>query len=316
MLVTSFLSIFNSSQSSGLSNVPAQYQSDVLRAGSLCSDITAPLIAAQIENESNWDPKAESGAGAQGISQFMPDTWASVGKDGDGDGVADVWNPHDAIYSQGLLMCDLVKQAKSYKDSGRLTGDPVDLALAAYNTGMGNALKAGGVPAGEVARYVSHIKSLMNKYQASVGGGGGSVGELTPKLSANAAGIVDITGIDTGPGSTYAWGQCTWWAAIRRSQIGKPVDPYMGDGGRWGVTARSLGYSVSLDPSPGDAVSFHAGVLGADPTYGHVAIVEAVYPDGSILISEANARGVGVVSTRTFTKAELDANRGGMDFIH
>ncbi len=40
-----------------------------------------------------------SSAGAIGWMQFMPDTWLRWGVDANGDGVADPWNPEDAIYS-------------------------------------------------------------------------------------------------------------------------------------------------------------------------------------------------------------------------
>lgn len=40
-----------------------------------------------------------SGSGAQGPLQFMPGTWRTYGIDGDGDGVADINNATDAIYS-------------------------------------------------------------------------------------------------------------------------------------------------------------------------------------------------------------------------
>ena len=129
-------------------------------------------------------------------------------------------------------------------------------------------------------------------------------------------GIVDIDGIDTSKGDSYAWGQCTWWAAIRRAQIGKPVPGNLGNGGDWGDNAKASGYKVDQSPSPGDAVSFKPGTLGADQEYGHVAIVEEVHADGSILISEANARGVGVVSTRSITKAQLESVGMKVQFIH
>ena len=38
------------------------------------------------------------------------------------------------------------------------------------------------------------------------------------------------------------------------------------------------------------------GLAGADPTYGHVAFVEAVNADGSLYISEMNVRGLNVIS--------------------
>jgi hypothetical protein len=40
-----------------------------------------------------------SSAGAMGWMQFMPETWAAYGVDADGDGVADPYNPEDAIFS-------------------------------------------------------------------------------------------------------------------------------------------------------------------------------------------------------------------------
>jgi hypothetical protein len=40
-----------------------------------------------------------SSAGAQGWMQFMPDSWARLGVDASGDGVADPYNPVDAIYA-------------------------------------------------------------------------------------------------------------------------------------------------------------------------------------------------------------------------
>lgn len=38
-------------------------------------------------------------AGAMGAMQFMPGTWSAYGVDGDGDGVADINNLYDAVYS-------------------------------------------------------------------------------------------------------------------------------------------------------------------------------------------------------------------------
>ena len=318
--VTSLL--FGAAQDSAttsVDNVPAEYRSDVVRAGSVCGIVTPSVIAAQIEVESNWNPKAGSPAGAQGIAQFMPGTWASVGMDGDNDGKADVDNPHDAIWTQGNYMCRLAAQIEGYKHRGRLAGDALQLTLAAYNAGIGAVLNAGMVPPyAETANYVRRILELaQTKYTAAGGiGGGAKIGSLNPKLTVSAAGIVSTTGINLSPGDTYAKGQCTWWAAIRRAQIGKPVDGRMGNGGDWAASARRIGYSVSNSPRPGDAICFGRGVLGADATYGHIAIVEEVRKDGSILISEANARGVGVVSTRSFTAAQLKAAGNGVQYIH
>lgn len=42
---------------------------------------------------------AESSAGALGLMQFMPETFAAFGVDGDGDGIADIRNDADSIFS-------------------------------------------------------------------------------------------------------------------------------------------------------------------------------------------------------------------------
>lgn len=150
--------------------VPAEYVDAVTRAGSICPEITANLIAAQINQESGWNPDSRSPAGAQGISQFMPGTWASVGVDGDGDGTADVWNPVDAIITQGHYMCSLVGQVKNAASAKTITGDVVSLALAAYNAGFGAVTAAGGIPPfTETQNYVATILgSIANTDEGGV----------------------------------------------------------------------------------------------------------------------------------------------------
>ena len=183
----------------GVANVPGEYQGVVLKAGSICPEITPPLIAAQIEAESNWNPKAGSHAGAQGMAQFMPATWASAGKDGDGDGKADILNPQDAIYSQGVYMCSLASEVKERISAGKLKGDVAQLALAAYNAGMGAVDSAGGIPQNsETQNYVPKIMGLMAKYTAakSVGGGGGG----------SAGGQAAIAAARQYLGVPYVWG--------------------------------------------------------------------------------------------------------------
>lgn len=108
-------------------------------------------------------------------------------------------------------------------------------------------------------------------------------------------------------GNSYAPLNCTQYAYNRITQLGGNVDLDMGNGADWGASGIARGYEVSNTPKAGTAVSFPVGVLGADPTYGHVGFVEKVNEDGSILISEMNAVGLGIVSTRT-----IPAGFGGM----
>ncbi|EGO8122140.1 CHAP domain-containing protein [Enterococcus faecalis] len=106
-------------------------------------------------------------------------------------------------------------------------------------------------------------------------------------------------GVNYDSGNSYAWGNCTQYVYNRITQLGKHIDLTMGNGQDWAETGRARGYEVTRKPKAGTAVSFPAGVLGADSTYGHVAFVEKVNKDGSILISEMNVKGLNVVSTRT-----------------
>jgi murein DD-endopeptidase MepM/ murein hydrolase activator NlpD len=63
------------------------------------------VLAAINKIESNFGQNmGPSSAGAIGWMQFMPDTWARWGLDADGDGIADPWNPQDAIYSSARYL--------------------------------------------------------------------------------------------------------------------------------------------------------------------------------------------------------------------
>lgn len=121
---------------------------------------------------------------------------------------------------------------------------------------------------------------------------------------------IDVKGhpmpVNTGDfGNAYPWGQCTWWAYVRRHQLGLAAASHFGNGGQWAYTARALGYTVTSKPGVGDVVVFAPGQEGADGYYGHVAIVEHVNADGSILISESNVRGLGVISNRVIPSGSV-----------
>lgn len=114
-------------------------------------------------------------------------------------------------------------------------------------------------------------------------------------------------------GNAYPYGQCTWWAYERRSQLGLNTGSYFGDARSWATSASSMGYWVdNTARNTGDVVVFSPGQEGADGFYGHVAVVEKINADGSIEISESNAKGLGVISHRMFT-AEQAKN---LQYIH
>ncbi|WP_252344730.1 CD1108 family mobile element protein [Gemella sp. zg-1178] len=100
-------------------------------------------------------------------------------------------------------------------------------------------------------------------------------------------------------------GQCTWYVYNRFSQLGKPIKHSpMGNGGEWAFYAQNYGYSVSRNARAGTAISFPPGVAGSSPQYGHIAFVEKVNEDGSVLVSEMNVKGEFIISTRTISKED------------
>jgi soluble lytic murein transglycosylase-like protein len=141
--------------------VPKEYRKDIRQAAKECPELTPKLLAAQIDQESGFDPKAVSPAGAEGIAQFVPDTWAVWGRDLDGDGIASAFDPQEAIAAQARLMCFLIYEAQI---SG-IKGDPVDLALAGYNAGWGQVVRYDGIPPfRETEAYVKRIRDRQPGY--------------------------------------------------------------------------------------------------------------------------------------------------------
>ena len=87
--------------------------------------------------------------------------------------------------------------------------------------------------------------------------------------------------------STYPWGQCTWYAWSRDTQLYGMGMPY-----QWVGRASARGFRVGGTPVAGATVVFAGGVQGAD-SVGHVAHVERVYGNGTFLVSEMNYYGFG-----------------------
>ncbi|MCK9897375.1 lytic transglycosylase domain-containing protein [Frankia sp. AgB32] len=116
--------------------------------------LTAAQLAAQARVESKFDAQAVSRAGARGMMQFLPSTWADFGIDGNHDGRADPMDPRDAIPSAARYESTLARLVE------HLPGDRVSLVLAAYNAGPDAVRAAGGVPdIDETRTYVSRVNT-------------------------------------------------------------------------------------------------------------------------------------------------------------
>jgi Transglycosylase SLT domain/NlpC/P60 family/Type IV secretory system Conjugative DNA transfer len=185
------------SESVNTSQVPAAYLPWVLSAGALCGVITPAVIAAQDQVESDWNPRVVSSAGAEGIAQFLPGTFATWGQDSDGTGDVSPFNPADEIMAQGRYDCSLASLMSALEGAGQVSGDVLSLALAAYNAGPGAVEAAHGVP-GDAAGYAQSIESLAStKYAGTVAAGSGS-------------GQVAVAAAESALGTPYQWGgSCT-----------------------------------------------------------------------------------------------------------
>lgn len=109
------------------------------------------LLKAVAKAESNFNAKAVSGAGAQGVMQLMPGTAAGLG-------VKDCFNARENIMGGAKYLSQMLSK---YNGS-------VKLALAAYNAGSGNVSKYGGVP--PFTETKNYIKRIFGYLGVSVDG--------------------------------------------------------------------------------------------------------------------------------------------------
>jgi murein DD-endopeptidase MepM/ murein hydrolase activator NlpD len=102
------------------------------------------VLASINKVESNFGRNmGPSSAGAIGWMQFMPSTWLRWGTDANGDGVADPWNPDDAIFSAARYLAaaggtsDLSRSVYAYNHADWYVNEVLDLAnLYGSSTGI------------------------------------------------------------------------------------------------------------------------------------------------------------------------------------
>lgn len=100
----------------------------------------------------------------------------------------------------------------------------------------------------------------------------------------------------------YDYGYCTWWVAVRRSQIGRPIPSNLGNASTWKVLAQRAGFGVGNTPAAGAVIWYPP-----QNYYGHVGFVESVDPDGTAHISEMNVIGWNRVSYKTLSPQQTGA---------
>jgi soluble lytic murein transglycosylase-like protein len=113
--------------------------------------IDPSVLYGLIEQESGFDPSATSSAGAQGLTQLMPSTAASLG-------VTEPLDPAQSIEGGARYLSGLLRQ---------FGGNTTD-ALAAYNAGPGAVEQYGGVPPyPETQQYVTKVLGYAASYSQS-----------------------------------------------------------------------------------------------------------------------------------------------------
>jgi hypothetical protein len=109
-------------------------------------NVPADLVRSVIRCESNFDARAVSRAGAQGLMQLMPATAADLG-------VSDSFDIDQNVDGGTRYLRQMLD---------RFEGD-IELALAAYNAGPGTVSRYGGVPPyRETQAYVKKVLHLAN----------------------------------------------------------------------------------------------------------------------------------------------------------
>lgn len=121
------------------------YYRRIVEDKSIKYNLEPSLINAVIETESNWDYRAVSRKGAQGLMQLMPSTSKSLN-------VTNPFSPEENIDAGSRYLRRLLD---------RFHGD-VSLALAAYNAGPETIEHYGGIPPFRETR--EYVKRVISKY--------------------------------------------------------------------------------------------------------------------------------------------------------
>ncbi|GAB5466266.1 MAG: hypothetical protein Kapaf2KO_17020 [Candidatus Kapaibacteriales bacterium] len=128
---------------------PESSHSDLKNLSSKAADkynLPVGLLNAIIQTESSWNPNSISKAGAKGLMQLMDPTAAELG-------VSNSFDPKENIDAGARYFKSLLDRFKGdYK-----------IALAAYNSGIGNVEKYNGIPPfKETSDYLIKISQLFD----------------------------------------------------------------------------------------------------------------------------------------------------------
>ena len=147
-----------------------------------------------------------------------------------------------------------------------------DLEVSGVSEGMRIVIKGGSLPEKERPEYVAPVRQTTTTTTASTNYTYTYLGNSSVRQD------IEVVGYFYGLGGPYVAGQCTQWAWYNRQDL----PGQLGNANAWARNAAAYGYTVNHTPSAGAVIQTGAG------WYGHVGYVEAVNPDGSIIMSEMN----------------------------
>ncbi len=186
--------------------------------------------------------------------------------------------PRDGIVYTVKSGDTLASIAAKYKADLSVITTYNDLEISGVTSGLKLIIPNGELPTTERPGYVAPVA-----YSAPFSGGGSNSGYR--------AGSV---------GNRYAFGNCTWYVYERRAAMGMPVGSFWGNGGSWGYSGAAAGYRVDNTPAYG-------AVLVQSGNPGHVAVVESVAADGTVVVSEMNNSAYGgfnIINNRTISAGQ------------
>ena len=145
---------------------PLSYE-DYIAESSERHGVDPHLVAAMINTESNWDAGAESGAGAVGLMQLMPETAHNMA---DWDLVdSSAYNPDDLTDPATNIEygCAFLEYLFDYYSGS------TDEVVAAYNAGMGNvdewaqeeSVLHNAITFPETQAYLARVTMAQTRYE-------------------------------------------------------------------------------------------------------------------------------------------------------
>jgi cell division septation protein DedD len=134
--------------------IPAEYVQPLVRAGSVCPEVSAAAVAGQIMTLSGFDPAKVGPRGERGVAQFRSDIWDRYAPRGAAPG-----DIRTAIPAVGTTMCAMVREL------GGLPGDPYLSALWAYRSGTDMVRRSSGTPQAGTTAYLKQVAAYTDAYK-------------------------------------------------------------------------------------------------------------------------------------------------------